>query len=302
MLVGTLQVKAQHPHACTWSRPTSSTTVNVDVEADVGTGMDLCGGTGAGVRVGAGVVASVGAVVGAGAGAGVGAGGGAGAVAGESVDAVVGEGVAAVIGKLTGAGTRAVATAATMPNVECPRRTRRTTSSKQVLGAGVVVVVDAGVASGVGAIVAAVVGAIVGEDVGAVVGGGAVAVVGGRIGADAGAGVGVGVAVVADDGVAAGVGAGAGVDVQSAPIVVASLVVTTSPGKMAEAAVIAAVASTSTFHAPWHSLAVALEHVLMLVDVVVLSVALVADVPVAKHVSTGTGFPRKTRLDMNWVS
>ena len=293
-MVGVLQVKAQHPHACTWSRPTSSITVNVDVEADVGTGMDLCGGTGAGVRVGAGVVASVGAVVGAGAGAGVGAGGGAGAVAGESVDAVVGEGVAAVIGKLTGAGTRAVATAATMPNVECPRRTRKTTSSKQVLGAGVVVVVDAGVASGVGA--------IVGEGVGAVVGGGAVAVVGGRIGADAGAGVGVGVAAVADDGVAAGVGAGAGVDVQSAPIVVASLVVTTSPGKMAEAAVIAAVASTSTFHAPWHSLAVALEPVLMLVDVVVLSVALIADVPVAGRVSTGTGFQSKTRLDRNWVS
>ena len=41
---------------------------------------------------------------------------------------------------------------------------------------------------------------------------------------------------------------------------------------------------------------------LMLVDVVVLSVALVADVPVAKRVSTGTGFQRKTRLDRNWVS
>ena len=254
------------------------------------------------MSVGAVVAASVGAIISASVGAGVGAGVGVGAVAGESVDDVVGEGVAAVLGRLTGAGTRAVATAATLPNVECPRRTRRTTSSKQILGAGVAVVVDASVASGVGAGVAAVVDAIVGGGVGAVVGGDAVAVVGGRIGADAGAGVGVGVAAVSGDGTAAGVGAGAGVAVQSAPIVSASLVVTTSPGKMAEAAVVAAVASTSTFHAPRLSLAVVLEPVLMLVDVVLLSAVLVADVPVAKRVSTGTRFQRRTRLGRNWVS
>ena len=128
---------------------------------------------------------------------------------------------------------------------------------------------------------AAVVDAIVGEGVGAVVGGDAVAVVGGRIGAGAGAGVGVGVAAVADAGIAAGVGAGACVGVLSAPIVSASLMVTSSPGQTAEATVFAAVVSTSTFHASSVSLAVVVELVLLSVVVVLRSVVLGVDVPVA---------------------
>ena len=121
-LVGMLQVEAQHPPACIWSWPTSSTVVHAGVEAGVGAGVSLCGGIGAGVSVGAVVAASVGAIVGASVGAGVGAGGGTDAVAGEGVDAVVGEGV--------GAGACVVTTAATVPDVECPRRTRKTTSSR----------------------------------------------------------------------------------------------------------------------------------------------------------------------------
>ena len=44
------------------------------------------------------------------------------------------------------------------------------------------------------------------------------------------------------------------------------------------------------------------ELVLLSVDVVLLSVGWVADVPVARRVPIGTGFQRKTRLDRNWVS
>ena len=91
----------------------------------------LCGvGAGAGVSVGAVIAASVGAIVGASVDAVVGAGDGTGAVAGEGVDAVVGEGVVAVIGERIGAGTGAGVTTVTMPNVECPRRTCKTTSSR----------------------------------------------------------------------------------------------------------------------------------------------------------------------------
>ena len=43
------------------------------------------------------------------------------------------------------------------------------------------------------------------------------------------------------------------------------------------------------------------ELVLLSVDVVLLSVGRVADVPVAQRVSIGAGFQRKTRLNRNWV-
>ena len=66
--------------------------------------------------------------------------------------------------------------------------------------------------------------------------------------AGVGASVGAGVDAGVDAGVGADVGAGVVPAVVAAPIVSASLVVTSSPGKMAEATVIAAVVSTSTFH------------------------------------------------------